>query len=188
MTLEPYVSLFARAFVGMVLLIAGVTKLFGRPPLVEVVRSYQLLPESSVLWFSRLLPVWEIAVAIGLLTNILPRWAALSALFLFLIFGAAIAINLERGRYFISCGCFGPNKGQKLSWKLVARNGVLAGMALVALPILDSADGLLTLSRMESVPVLMTAATAIGCWWLTGIILKVWRLPNLLDGLKARSH
>ena len=44
------------------------------------------------------------------------------------LYGGAIAVNLRRGRYLIDCGCGGP--GQGLSWFLVARNAILAGIAV----------------------------------------------------------
>ena len=69
-------------------------------------------------------------------------------------YGAAITVNLLRGRSWIDCGCGG---GEQLSWILVLRNLVLAGFALLPLAILDAA-----LPRWKdlavSVPVFATAA------------------------------
>jgi len=45
-------------------------------------------------------------------------------------YGAAIAANLVRGRSWIDCGCGG---GDQLTWGLVARNAVLAGLAAATL-------------------------------------------------------
>ena len=45
-------------------------------------------------------------------------------------YGAAIAANLVRGRSWIDCGCGG---GDQLTWGLVARNAVLAGLAVATL-------------------------------------------------------
>lgn len=45
-------------------------------------------------------------------------------------YAAAIAANLVRGRSWIDCGCGG---GDQLTWGLVARNAVLAGLAITTL-------------------------------------------------------
>lgn len=47
-------------------------------------------------------------------------------------YGAAIAANLVRGRSWIDCGCGG---GDQLTWGLVARNAVLAGLAIATLAV-----------------------------------------------------
>ena len=43
-------------------------------------------------------------------------------------FSMAMAVNLARGRL-VSCGCSGPTKSTPISWRLVARNALLAGAA-----------------------------------------------------------
>lgn len=47
-------------------------------------------------------------------------------------YGAAIAANLVRGRSWIDCGCGG---GDQLTWGLVARNAILAGLAIATLAV-----------------------------------------------------
>ena len=47
-------------------------------------------------------------------------------------YGAAIAANLVRGRSWIDCGC---GSGDQLTWGLVARNAVLAGLAIATLAV-----------------------------------------------------
>ena len=47
-------------------------------------------------------------------------------------YGAAIAANLVRGRSWIDCGC---GSGDQLTWALVARNAVLAGLAIATLAV-----------------------------------------------------
>lgn len=183
MICEPYISLFARLFVGMILLIASIAKLMEGSRFVEIVRGYQLLPERLVAWVGRLLPLWEIIVAFGLLTGLFQSWAALSALVLFLMFSGAILVNLMRGRYYISCGCFGSGKDQQLSWKLVVRNIVLGGIALLALSSWPPAGRFAPSSNAEMGPTVMIAVAAVACWWLSGVIIDLRRLPNLLEEL-----
>ena len=48
------------------------------------------------------------------------------------VYGAAIAVNLARGRRHIDCGCVGPAVRRPISGWLVARNAALAAAALAA--------------------------------------------------------
>ncbi len=56
--------------------------------------------------------------------------ALLAAVALLGLYAAAIAVNLARGRRDIDCGCAGPRSRQPLSGWLVARNALLAALAL----------------------------------------------------------
>jgi hypothetical protein len=99
-----------------------------------VLANYRLLPGWAVAPVHVLLPLAEVAVAIGLLTA--PRLGAPGAALLLLAFAAAMAINLKRGRRDIDCGCHQSTLRQRLRWTLVGRNGVLVLLALLvaALP------------------------------------------------------
>jgi len=57
----------------------------------------------------------------------------LSAATLLVVYGAAVAINLARGRRHIDCGCAGPAGRRPISGALVARNAALAALALAGL-------------------------------------------------------
>ena len=99
------------------------------------VRGFQLVSLPVALFFSRAIPVAECLFGLILLlaTAMQQPLLALSALFaiaLFIVFGAAIAINLLRGRRKISCGCFASEDEEEISWWLVARN---AGLILIAM-------------------------------------------------------
>jgi hypothetical protein len=52
---------------------------------------------------------------------------------LLVLYAIAMAINLARGRRHIDCGCAGPAARRSISGRLVARNVILATLALVAL-------------------------------------------------------
>lgn len=89
---------------------------------------YRLLPALFVGPAAAVLIAVE-AIAIALL--IIPDARAMGAALaggLLLLYAAAMAINLRRGRFRIDCGCGGP--GQMISWALVARNLVLAAAAV----------------------------------------------------------
>lgn len=178
MSFDWHIVLFARLFVGLILLIGGITKLFDTPRFVEVVSTYQLLPDAAVPWVGRLLPIWEILSGVALIGNLLPFEAAVAAALTFLVFSGAMAINLVRGRYFISCGCFGANEDRHVSWKLVISDVFFAGMALISLPALESPA--LERSGRETTLTIVLVVAAVACWWLGGVILDIRRLPPLV--------
>ena len=175
MSAGQYVILCARTLIALVLLIAGILKL-GKPnEFVEAVRNYELLPKSIAAFAGRLLPVIELLAGIGLLSGILVLWSALTAVGLFVLFGLAVAINLLRGRRDISCGCFGRRQDERLSWGLVARNALLAGLAAAILPTANEGQ---QLAFLDMVIILLVAGAAFASWWLWGMILKMWPLPE----------
>lgn len=170
---------FGRTFVAVILLAAGVTKLGNRREFVGVVRNYRLLPESMVGIVGGLLPALETIVAVGLLFGVLTSWLAPTAFGLFTLFGSAVAINLLRGRRDISCGCFGPQQSQRLTWGLVIRNVVLAGFAGVIWVIPTVADGVNLYPSAETIATMLVAGATLASWWLWGVILRFWRLTEV---------
>jgi peroxiredoxin len=75
-----------------------------------------------------LLPLAELAVAVALIPRATAWWGALGALALLLLFSAAIAINLARGRK-PDCRCFGQLSSSPVGRTTLARNGALAALA-----------------------------------------------------------
>jgi hypothetical protein len=75
------------------------------------------------------LPVTELAVAVGLLYQRASRPAAVATLLLLLAFSAIVAINLARNNR-VSCACFGSLSSSRLGRGALIRNGILAGAAL----------------------------------------------------------
>lgn len=120
---------------GLILAEAGLAKLRHRDLVAGVVANYRLLPAALVPPVAAALPLVELAVGVALLGGVIApgfaAWPAGLAAALFVLFGAAMAINIARGRRAIDCGCGHAALRQPLHWALVARNGVLA--LLVAL-------------------------------------------------------
>jgi hypothetical protein len=92
--------------------------------------AYRLLPPALVAPVARVLPYVEAALGVAILVPATRPAALVLLAVLLLAYGAAMAINLLRGREDIDCGCGGAT--HPLSWGLVARNGVLAAAALLA--------------------------------------------------------
>jgi len=96
--------------------------------------AYRLLPETIV-------PITAIALMVTetLCATLLLQFSSLAGLLLctllLLVYGAAMTINLLKGRSNIDCGCSGPLAARKsISWSLVLRNVALASLAALAIP------------------------------------------------------
>jgi hypothetical protein len=131
---------------------------------------YRLLPALFVGPIAIALAIAEVATIGSLLLPITRAAGAGVAMCLLSLYAAAMAINLQRGRYRIDCGCGGP--GQMISWSLVVRNVVLTGVAsFVAL----------NTAALESIP----AGTPVAF----GGVLLCWLLLAIFDQIIGnRSH
>lgn len=89
-------------------LAAGLPKLLAEPAdFAQIIRNYRFLPEGLVNWTAVTLPWLETVAALGLLTGVLRRSAALITALLSLAFLAALLAAMARSLR-IDCGCFGP--------------------------------------------------------------------------------
>jgi uncharacterized membrane protein YphA (DoxX/SURF4 family) len=128
--------LASPAFIWTVaLLLAGIflpsalSKLRAIDELEGIVADYRLLPEPLVRPVARALPIVEIAAGLLLLWPGTRAAGAILAIALLLLFVAAMAINLARGRREIDCGCFLGRQKERIGWRLVARNLLLVALA-----------------------------------------------------------
>lgn len=130
--LDPILAHIAAAALAIVLLVGAAQKLADRDAFALALEQYRLLPERLLAPVAWGLPLLEAAAGAALLPAAGRAVGSLLALLLLAVVTAAVAINLRRGRAHIDCGCGGPEGGQHLSWLLVARNAVLALLALAA--------------------------------------------------------
>lgn len=128
----PLLGVAASVAVALLFAVAGIDKLRHRDLLPGVIANYRLLPDALVAPAAALLPGVELLVAAGLLLGFAPL-APMVAIALLLVFAAAMAINIGRGRRHIDCGCGHAGLRQQLGWSQVARNLVLATALLPAL-------------------------------------------------------
>jgi uncharacterized membrane protein YphA (DoxX/SURF4 family) len=91
------------------------------------VDSYQMLPPTAVSRAAHLLPFFELALGLWLVSGVALRFSSLvTTLLLGGFFGVMLrtyALGLE-----ISCGCFGP--GEKLGTKTLLRDGTLLALSI----------------------------------------------------------
>jgi hypothetical protein len=118
---------------GLVFVVAGVQKMRHWSILRGVIANYRLLPEEMVAPAASLLPLVEVITGFALLSGVAWPQAQLAAILLLGLFAAAMAINIERGRSHIDCGCNQSFLRQPLRRLLVARNGVLIAALLPSL-------------------------------------------------------
>ena len=97
-----------RIFLGVILGWAGVVKIQNPEAFIEVVKAYNLLPEELVVLWGIFLPWIELVAGLFLFLGLWHKSAVLSSSGLFLLFAAAVGINILRGAD-IACGCFGFN-------------------------------------------------------------------------------
>ena len=127
---QPVLLLAVRVFLALVFVTAALSKLGNAEEFYGVVRNFRILPDGLSRVTAHVLPVVELAIAAGLLIGVTAVPAALAAAALLAVFGAALAINVLRGRTWIDCGCFRNGLRQNVSWSLVARNAAMTAAAL----------------------------------------------------------
>jgi len=119
--------LLARLLLAAVFMVAGAAKLADREGSRRALADFGV-PSPLASPLAVLLPLTELAVATALIPAATAWWGAAGALVLLLLFVAAIAANLARGRK-AECHCFGQLHSEPAGWKTLARNGVLAVVA-----------------------------------------------------------
>ena len=119
------------AFLTLLFARAAWHKLADFTAFTGFVADYELVPEHLVRPVSVAVVAAEVAAVLAQLLPGGQPYGLGVAVALLAVYGAAIAVNLHRGKDRIECGCGGT--AQPLSASLVARNAVLAGLGLVAL-------------------------------------------------------
>ncbi len=175
------IALGLRSSLGLILLVAGGSKVAAPDRVIRAIGAYDLLPRRAVQPVARSLPLLEMATGALLLTGAAAGLAALAAAGMLAVFAAAVALNLARGRRF-DCGCAGLSGSRPISWGLVARNVLLAGSAsFVAVLELTGPKGSHALS--SSPEVLPTVVTAWTATVLVALLSETARLGRRLDRL-----
>lgn len=125
------VAATAAVLISLVFVRAAWHKLRDVDSFAALMADYGLLPSWALGGVARGIIAAEVAAALTLLMpGIEPVGASLAAAML-LIYTAAMAANILRGRRHLECGCGGSPQG--LGWPLVARNLALTGIAALAL-------------------------------------------------------
>lgn len=112
--MEP-AAFVCRFVLAAVFIRAAVPKLSRLEEFERAVRRYELLPARAARILGRCLPFVELACGVLLLVGLgIGPVASITGAFL-LVFTAAVAINLARGRE-IDCGCFSTVAPETIGW------------------------------------------------------------------------
>lgn len=130
--MDPLISAVCRLTVAALLATAAVSKLRDLRAFRHAVADYEVIPRRLAAPVAPVVPVLELAAAAALVVPATRAAGAVLALALIAAFTAALAVNLQRGRTDIDCGCFGPAAEQGLSGWLIPRNLLLAAFTLPA--------------------------------------------------------
>ena len=133
MILDPAVGLLLAATVALLFASAGLHKLRDLRRFEEIFAAYGVATVVSRWRLSWMVPVLEVAVAVGLLVEETRLYAALAGIVLLLAYASAILINLRRGRRDLACGCGGPDERRPIANWMVWRNSFIALVLVCAL-------------------------------------------------------
>ena len=181
-----------RLVLAAVFAVAGAAKLADRAGTRKAVVEFGA-PERLAAPLAGLLPAAELAVAALLLLPGGGLAGRIGSLALLLLFSVAVAVSLARGRA-PDCHCFGQLHSAPASWKTLARNGVLAGLALSPLaepwtPDLGAGAWLAALDGAERLALALGAALAAvltaGVWGLLSLLRSYGRILLRLERVEA---
>jgi hypothetical protein len=133
MILDPAVGLLLVATIALLFASAGLHKLRDVRRFAEIFAAYGVATAVSRWRLSWMVPVLELAVAVGLLFEGARLYAALAGIVLLLAYASAIRINLRRGRRDLACGCGGPDERRPIALWMVWRNIFIALILVCAL-------------------------------------------------------
>lgn len=131
--LDPVIPLVIALSLAVLWLAAAADKLRAFDVFSEVLSDYRLLPARLTGVCAAAVIGVELCLGIGLLMPIGRNLALAGSALVLVLYAGAIAVNLLRGRRFIDCGCSGFAGQQPLGVWLVARNLLLAIVALAAM-------------------------------------------------------
>lgn len=161
--LDPACAAVLRLCVALLLFSSLLHKMRDLAAFRVALEGYALLPAVWVAPAARLVTGAEAVLGIAILLPVVGSYAAMASAALLTTYTAAIAINVNRGRTSIDCGCGGPAGRVPLSGALIVRNGILVLVSLLAaLPTaarsLHALDGVIIGAAATTFALLYTAA------------------------------
>jgi hypothetical protein len=130
--IDPAITWTASLMLVAIFAASAIMKFADLDEFRVALENYRIIPAAAPMLMI-LIPIAEIASAVGIAIPATRVDGAALLLALIVIFSAAVAINLLRGRVYIDCGCFGPALRQKISWWIVARNAMLAILTMLSM-------------------------------------------------------
>jgi methylamine dehydrogenase accessory protein MauD len=183
--------LFIRLALAAVFALAGAAKFRDRAGTRRTATDLGV-PASLAGSVALLLPIAEIACAAALLLAATAWWGATGLLGLLVLFSAAMAVALVRGRV-VECRCFGQLHAVRVGPGTLVRNLVLAGMAGAI--VLQGADGVgpgllpwvTALDGGQMLTLVLVAVIAFGTVVLYQLLRQYGRLLLRVEALEAKA-
>lgn len=116
---HPWLTVRVQIALGAIFVVAALPKVADPPSFAHMIYNYRLVPGAMINALALVMPWVEILVGLALILGVWPREAASLAGLLLLVFIAAIAVNLARGRA-VDCGCFDVHAAGKSREELLA--------------------------------------------------------------------
>jgi len=186
--------LAARMLLAAVFLAAVAGKLADRPRSRQAIVDFGV-PARLATPFALLLPLAELGVGLALLPKASAWWGGLGGLGLLVVFSAAIAANLARGRK-PDCRCFGQLSAAPVGWRTLVRNGALALVAAFLVwqgrddpgPSAVAWLGDLTTAELVAVIAAAVGLALLGvlAWLVLNVLRQQGRLLVRLEALEGR--
>lgn len=170
--IDPVPAAIMTLSLAALWLAAGLHKLADSTAFERSLEAYDVAPRAMVPLLGRLLPVLELALAAGLLIAATRPAAGTLGALLLIGYGAAIALNLHRGRRDLDCGCMGFGAQSRLSSTLLWRNALVAVASLSA--------GLLPRAQRVS--------SWMDTWTIIAAVAVIALLYLTLEGLRAAAQ
>lgn len=164
----------ARLLLAGTFALAGATKLLDLPGWRRALRDFGA-PDVLAQPLGVILPGAELMVAIALVPSSSALYGAVGALALLLVFEAAIAVNLLRGRR-PACHCFGQVHSSPIGASVLLRNALLAGVAVFVLITGSQNAGP---SGVAWLMLLSPAERSVVLGGATGLALLAWQVVQL---------
>jgi uncharacterized membrane protein YphA (DoxX/SURF4 family) len=120
----------AQLFLGAVFIVSAVTKVLNPLLFIFNVENYKLLPGPLAQAYGWALPWAEMGTGLALALGLLTPWAGAAALAMLTSFLIAMVVAILQKRH-VECTCFGLLYREKVGWNTVARDLVLAGLAVL---------------------------------------------------------
>jgi peroxiredoxin/uncharacterized membrane protein YphA (DoxX/SURF4 family) len=169
----------ARLLVAGVFLVSGVGKLLDLAGSQQAMRGFGV-PDPFAKPAGVALPLGELLVAVLLLSATTAALGGLLALALLIAFIVGISYNLSRGRR-PDCHCFGQLHSEPIGWQTLARNGVLAAVALfVAVSGLADRPGPSLVAWVERLSTFQAVMLVVGVLLVAALAGIAWLLVQLL--------
>jgi uncharacterized membrane protein YphA (DoxX/SURF4 family) len=179
------ILLSARLVLGVIFLLAGLSKIASPSAFTDDVMEYQLVSGSLAKIVAYSLPPLELILAALCIAGIILPLTASIAILLLLVFTIAIALNLARGRQF-SCHCFGSsNATSTIGPATILRNLFLIAIALfLAISSFTTQNlGLAAVPWQTDIQLLTHLDTFIPMVVTVTVVLSIFSLLNEVDAM-----